>query len=82
MSSVFIFMACGLLVWLLLALSMAKPKFLSTCMRSMTLASDQDPKQWAEEMMARDGVEDAVYSLAEKTAYFKIDKSKIQPQDL
>jgi MFS family permease len=79
-----VYYACAMMagVWFLVALTMDKPRHLSTHILPLPSISDSSSDALLNQIKAIAGVEDAAIALDEKVAYLKIDKQVINPDDL
>ena len=69
-------------VWFLFALGMRQPPNLHSLTLQLSHASDLDTHVWVKRFMAIAGVEEAVVIVEDKMAYLKVDKSRLDQEQL
>ncbi|GAV19383.1 inner membrane transport protein YajR [Mariprofundus micogutta] len=79
-----VFYACAItaLVWVLIALGMHVPAYLSSFMAQVQVANENDAEQLAEQMLQLDGVHEAKVILEDGVAYLKVDKKQFDQKQL
>ncbi len=77
-----VFYACAIaaLLWLLLALGMRVPAYLSSFMLQVQVADQSAADQLAEKILQLDGVHEAKVILEDGVAYLKVDKKQFDQQ--
>lgn len=81
-TAVFLAGAALAAVWLLLALTMQKPGYLSTRLLNVGTLDQARARQVAEELSRVDGVEEATVIAADGVAYLKVDKQRLDAEAL
>jgi MFS family permease len=76
-SAVFLFCASISALWLLLALTMAKPRHLSDQLLKINVADAQEAQQLRQKLLAMAGVVDAVVLVEDQVAFLKIDRDRV-----
>ncbi len=79
---VYLFAACVVAVWLLLAATMKKPGYTSTYVLNVGILEGQQAAQLAEKLSAVAGVTEATVIAGEGTAYLKVDKKQLDEKSL
>ena len=73
LSSVFVFGALSAMLWLLLALSMKNPSYLSSYLLNIGMISENEAQQLASRLTQVPGVAEAVVIATDGVAYLKVD---------
>mgnify|MGYP000662140795 FL=1 len=69
-------------LWVLLAFSMQSPRFLHSMMVNIPHCDSQQASQLLTKLQAIMGVEEAVILAQEGVVYLKVDKNRLNEQDL
>lgn len=79
-----VFTVCAVLavLWLMLAVTMAQPKFLQSYMLNLHNISERDAPAMIEKLMQVPGVAEAVVIVDEDAAYLKVDKKVFNQEQL
>jgi len=77
-----VFYTCAVIagIWVLVALGMRVPAYLSSFMMHVELASDEEAERLAAHLLAMDGVHEAKIVMEDGVAYLKVDKEKFNQQ--
>lgn len=79
-----VFLVCAALtmMWLWIALGMGQPKFLQSYRVDLSTLDGADPKSLVERFLGVVGVEEAVVILEEQAAYLKVDRKRLDQDQL
>ena len=79
-----VFLVCGALAlaWLLIAFGMGQPKFLQSYRVDLSTMKSPDPALLADRFLTVVGVEEAVVILEERAAYLKVDRKRLDQEQL
>ncbi len=80
LEAVFLASALGVLLWLIAALGMAKPSYLTNTLLRVGTVDESEVSQLVDRLLALPGVEEAVVIAEEGIAYLKVD-NKVLDQD-
>jgi MFS family permease len=74
-----VFLACGcaILVWLVIAIRMPSPRYLSSLVFGLTVEGESSATRLGERLRAVPGVEEAVVIPADGVAYLKVDSKRL-----
>lgn len=80
--AVFLLCAALVLCWLLIAFGMGQPKFLQSYRVDLSTLESPDPKSLVDRFLEVCGVEEAVVILEEQAAYLKVDRKRLDQDQL
>lgn len=82
LTGTFLFCAALGFIWLIAALTMTEPKYVSSYMMNIGRMSKADAQQLQNELSKAPGVVEVLVNHEEHVAYLKIDKAIVKPEDL
>ncbi len=79
-----VFLMCGLAAasWLLLAISMAPPRYWANLLISLTFQAEQKSEEMMAELLKIKGVEDVTLRLQDREVYLKVDNQQLNKAEL